>query len=123
MSLKKLSGGYFFIYILLIALFKSTMGYFILSGLEYGLMDNLLLLLSAVSSLILVWQRAKRFNEVCLYFSAYVLISLIHSVGNQFQPENLINSNFNVLIKISTIGSWIVVLLLTFNNSNKTLTP
>lgn len=123
MSLKKLSGGYFFIYILLIALFKSTMGYFILSGLEYGLIDNLLLLLSAVSSLILVWQRAKRFNEVYLYFSAYVLISLIHSVGNQFQPENLINSNFNVLIKISTIGSWIVVLLLTFNNSNKTLTP
>ena len=119
MNFKNLSGTYFFAYMLLVIVFKFTMGYYILSDIEFETLDSLLTLVTALIQTFLVWHRAKRFYEFYFYFSFYVVGGIIHTIGAGFNPEDLINSSFYNVVNASTIGVLILFLVLTFKNANR----
>ena len=117
--MKRLSGGLFLSFMLTLAFLKSIMGYYILSGLEYTIFDTLFLLFTATLALLLVWKRSRQFSKHYLYFSLYLLVGLIHTVGNNIQPAVLLSSQYYLLVKVSTLTAWVIVLLLSFNNADK----
>jgi hypothetical protein len=122
--LKQINGTLFIITIIIIAFLKSLFGFYVSSSNIYslGILDNILLLISAILLITLIYFRAKRFIEWKIYIFSYVVCSLIHQ-GAFFSNTNVIsleNSDIYFYVKLGTLGSCIIVLLLTFNDSNKT---
>ena len=120
--LKQIKGTLFIITLIIITFLKSLFGYYVSSSNIYSLsiLDNVLLFISGILLITLVYFRAKRFIEWKIYFFSYVVCSLIHQLA-LFSNTNVIsleNSDFYFYVKSATLGSWIIVLLLTFNDSN-----
>ena len=67
--LKQINGTLFIITIIIIAFLKSLFGFYVSSSNIYslGILDNILLLISAILLITLIYFRAKRFIEWKIY--------------------------------------------------------
>jgi hypothetical protein len=121
-KLNHINGSLYFTAIIILASLKSFFGYYISSSNIYSLtiLDNIYLFITAILLITLTYYRAKRFLQWKQYFFSYLFCSLIHqlAVFNNTNVISLESSDFYTYVKLATLGSWVVMLLLTFNDSN-----
>jgi hypothetical protein len=121
-KLNQINGSLYFTAIIIIASIKFLFGYYISSSNIYSLtiFDNILFFITAILLITLTYYRAKRFLKWKQYFFSHLFCSLIHQLAlfNNANVISLESSDFYTYAKLATIGSWVVILLLTFNDSN-----
>jgi hypothetical protein len=119
-KLKSITGTQYILTVLIIAFFKYLLGYYISSGINLAFFDIILINISGFIMILMNWFRTRRFKEWKWYFSLLMIFGIIHSISFfYFSSEQLVNSSFNFLIKLSTLGVWLITLVITISNSNK----
>jgi hypothetical protein len=119
-KLKSITGTQYILTVLLIAFFKYLLGYYVSSIINLAFFDIILINISGFILILMNWFRTRRFKEWKWYFSLLMIFGIIHSISFfYFSSEELINSSFNFLIKLSTLGVWLITLVITIFNSNK----
>tara|TARA_R110000796_G_scaffold39386_1_gene98308 strand:- start:1521 stop:1907 length:387 start_codon:yes stop_codon:yes gene_type:complete len=119
-KLKSITGTQYILTVILIAFLKYLLGYYVSANIDVAFFDILLINISGVILILMNWFRTRRFKEWEWYFSLLMIFGIIHSIGFfYFSPEELLNSFFNVLIKLSNLGVLVITLVITISNSNK----
>lgn len=120
MRLKSISGTQYISIVLIVLIIKYSLGYYVSGSRNISFLAILFGNVLSIFYLTISLFRAYRFIEWKLYFPLLIIIGVIHSVGwNLFSMEELINSQFYNLVKIATLSSWLILLIMTISNSNK----
>ncbi len=105
---------------MIIGVLKYSQEYYLPTINNKNFLDIFLINIFGVILILLNWYRSKRFVEWKYYFISLTLFGLIHSIGfTFFSSFELLNSNFYYLVKISTIGTLLITIVITILNSNK----
>jgi hypothetical protein len=118
--LKSITGTQYLLLVLLIAFIKYLFDYSIPIVKDIKFFDLFLINISGAFLITLNWFRTRRFLEWKYYFSLMVIFGLIHSIAfTFFETLELLNSKFYLIVKLSTIGNWIITLIISILDSNK----
>ena len=118
--LKKITGTQYFCFIIIVSIVKFLLGYYIPIIKNIGFLDLLLINFFGCILFVLNWFRTRRFIEWKYYFFLLTIFGLIHSIGfTFFDTSDLLNSKFYFLIKLSTLGTFLITIIITILNSNK----
>lgn len=119
-KLKSINGKQYLLIGLFVIFLKYSLGFYITGSRNISLSAVIMGNILSIFQLIISLFRAYRFKDWKLYFTLLIFIGVIHSIGyNLFPIEVLINSRFNILVKITTLASLLIFALLTISNSNK----
>lgn len=119
-KLKSINGKQYLLIGLFVIFLKYSLDFYITGSRNISLLAVIMGNILSIFQLIISLFRAYRFKDWKLYFTLLIFIGVIHSIGyNLFPIEVLINSRFNILVKITTLVSLLIFALLTISNSNK----
>ena len=117
---KSITGTQYLLLVLLIAFIKYLLDYSIPIIKENKNFDLYLINILGAFLITLNWFRTRRFLEWKYYFTLMVIFGLIHSIAfTFFEILELLNSKFYFIVKLSTIGNWIITLIISILDSNK----
>jgi hypothetical protein len=118
--IKNITGTQYIISVLIIGLLKYSQEYYLPIFNNKNFIDIFLINFFGVILILINWYRSRRFVEWKYYFISLTIFGLIHSIGfTFFDSIELLNSNFFYLVKISTIGTLLITIVMTILNSNK----
>lgn len=118
--LKSISGTQYISIVLIAAIIKYSLGFYVAGGRNISQIAIFFGNALSIFHLIISLFRAYRLREWKLYFSLFIIIGFIHSIGwNFFTADELISSHFYSIIKIATLLAIVMVVTLTISNSNK----